>query len=268
MRIKDFGVLIIAIMLVACGVETPQTPVELIAHAGGEVDGRVYTNSREALEKSVSAGYRYIEFDLLFTADSVLVAAHDWELFNSQTGYAHKGDTAPTFADFASRRILGRYTPLSAADLNRFFECDSAIYLVTDKVSAPEVLAAYFPKLKERMVVEAFSYSDYKRLVQQGYHRVLYSCLADDISGALVKHLLFHRLFKGPKIEWITMYAGELDNFAFRLIDALAAFNIALFTINDYAQIPQNKFRDINKVKMIYTDKIKDSSLYNKGSEF
>lgn len=268
MRMRVFGVLLIAIMLVACGGKSPQTTIELIAHAGGEVDGRAYTNSREALEKSVSAGYRYIEFDFLFTADSILVATHDWKLFNSQTGYAHKGDTAPAFADFASRRIFGRYTPLSAADLNCFFERDTTIYLVTDKVSAPEVLAANFPKLKERMVVEAFSYSDYKRLAQQGYHRVLYSCLANDINSALVKHLLFHRLFKGPKIEWITMYAGELDNIAFRLIDALASFNIALFTINDYAQIPQNKFRDINKVKMIYTDKIKESRSYNNGSEF
>lgn len=251
-------IILFALIVAACGNgnRVAHIPVELIAHAGGEADVS-YTNSLEALEKSIADGYRYIEFDLLFTADSVLVAAHDWAHFNVLTGYAHKGDTAPTFADFSSRRISDKYTPLSAADINAIFENDTTIYLVTDKISSPAVLARNFPQLKKRMVVEAFSYSDYVALRSEGYRRVLYSCMAADINSALVKHMLLHRLFAGPKIEWITMYVGELDNVAFRLIDALVNFNIALFTVNNSADIPHSKFSDINKVKMIYTEKIK-----------
>lgn len=229
---------------------------ELIAHAGGGVDVP-YSNSKEALEKSIADGFRYIEFDLLFTADSVLVAAHDWDLFNVQTGYAHKKDTAPTFADFSSRRIGGKYTPLSAADINAVFENDTTIYLVTDKLSSPALLARNFPRIKERMLVEAFTYDDYVALRSEGYHRVFYSCQAADLTESLVKHLLLHHLFKGPKIDWITMYVGELNNAAFRIMDALATFNIALFTINSYDDIPRDKFSDVGNVKMIYTEEIK-----------
>ncbi|MBQ8270454.1 MAG: hypothetical protein IJZ22_04515 [Bacteroidaceae bacterium] len=257
MTMRISAVIVTLILLAACSSPVPHAQPELIAHAGGEVDGFVYTNSREALEQSVAAGYRNIEFDLLFTADSILVAAHSWQEFNEATGFAHKGDTAPQYADFATRRIHGRYTPLSAAEINDFFMADTTLLLVTDKISSPAVLAANFPTLKERMMVEAFNYNDYSILLSQGYYRVLYSCLATDLTAALVRHLLLHPLFKGPKIEWITMYAGELDNPTFRIIDALASFKMALFTINDYARMPQEKFRDINKVKMIYTDKLK-----------
>lgn len=256
MIMKQLLSLMIFLLLVSCAGKEGYFSAELIAHAGGGGDVP-YTNSREALEKSIADGYRYIEFDLLFTADSVLVAAHDWNMFNKQTGYAHLGDTAPTFADFSSRRISGKYTPISAAEINTVFERDTTIFLVTDKLSSPELLARNFPNLKERMVVEAFSYDDYTSLRNEGYYRVLYSCLAVDLSEMLVKHLLLHPFFKGPKIEWFTMYVGALDNRAFRIIDTFADFNIALFTVNDFNHIPINKFSDVNKVKMIYTDKIK-----------
>lgn len=256
MIMKQLLPLVIYLLLASCMGNEGNLSSELIAHAGGGVEVP-YTNSREALENSIALGYRYIEFDLLFTADSVLVAAHDWALFNEQTGFAHKKDTAPTYADFSSRRIMEKYTPLSAADINTVFESDTTLYLVTDKLSSPSLLARAFPRLKERMVVEAFSYSDYKKLCNDGYYRVLYSCQATDLGESLVKHMLLHPLFDGPKIEWITMYVGALDNMAFRLVDAVANFNIALFTINSYSDIPRNKFSDINKVKMIYTEAIK-----------
>lgn len=244
-----------AFLLLSCGnIATEVHPIELIAHAGGEVGGYGYTNSREALERAVADGFRYIEFDLQYTADSVLVAAHAWEEFNAATGYPHKGDSAPTLVEFTKRRLHGLYTPLTAVEINSFFEKEPSLLLVTDKISTPAVLAEYFPALKERMVVEAFSYPDYAALVEQGYRRVLYSCLATDLGEALVKHLLLHPFFKGRKIEWITMYAGELDNMLFRLVDALSSFKMALFTINDYDEIPAAHRA---KTRMIYTERVK-----------
>ena len=147
-----------------------------------------------------------------------------------------------------------RDADIIAADINAFFEKDTALVLVTDKISSPAVLAANFPTLKKRMVVEAFSYSDYLTLIEQGYRRVLYSCLATDIDDALVKHLVLHPLFKGRKIEWITMYVGAFDNPLFRLIDWCSNFKMALFTVNDYNEIPPAQRA---KTGMIYTDKIK-----------
>lgn len=247
-------VIFIALLLTTCsGKETVPTgkSVEVIAHAGGQVNGYVYTNSREALECSILQGYRYIEFDFMFTADSVLVAAHDWKSFNERTGMAHKGDTAPVYNDFKMRCIDGLFTPLSAAEINEVFENDTTICLVTDKVSSPQVLGKYFPNLKRRMIVEAFSYNDYTALLEEGYSHVLYSCLATDLGEAVFKHLLFPNLFSGRRIEWITMYNEELDNPLFRIALALSSFKIALFTVNDLSEIPVNVR---SAVGMVYSD--------------
>ena len=37
----------------------------LIAHAGGAIDGNVYTDSREAVENAIKYGYKFIEIDFI-----------------------------------------------------------------------------------------------------------------------------------------------------------------------------------------------------------
>lgn len=219
---------------------------ELIAHAGGAIDSCIYTNSREALEQAFENGYRFIEFDLLFTNDSILVAAHSWNDFNVMTDSAHWGDSVPSYDDFVSRRIYKCYTPLSAQEINIFFERHPALSLVTDKTSDPDVLQHYFPNLKERMVVEAFSFQHYCRLKSQGYSRVLYSCMADDLSATLFGSSL-------GEIEWIALHTSAFDNTIFKFIESIADFDIALFTVDTLESIPA-EYRD--RVKMVYTDYI------------
>ena len=49
-----------------------------VAHAMGGIDGRLYTNTREAFLQNYSRGFRVFELDLAMTTDSALVLAHDW----------------------------------------------------------------------------------------------------------------------------------------------------------------------------------------------
>lgn len=50
---------------------------EPIAHAAGVVEGHVYTNSREALERALRDGYRFVELDLRKTIGGDYFAALD-----------------------------------------------------------------------------------------------------------------------------------------------------------------------------------------------
>ena len=54
-----------------------------IAHAGGGLGEKTYTNSKEALINSISLGYKLIELDLMVTADKYIFASHGLEIFNS-----------------------------------------------------------------------------------------------------------------------------------------------------------------------------------------
>lgn len=249
---KRFACLLLIVpLLLSCVTQRVVTDAELIAHAGGVLDGYVYTNSREALEKAAADGYKYIELDLIMTSDSVLVAAHSWETFNRITGCADRGAEVLAYAEFISRRIHGRYTPLVADSINSFFMRNPDLYLVVDKTSSPRVLGRCFPELKERMVVEAFSYADYSALVDEGYYRVLYSCMAYDLDRTLVRHLLFNSLFKGRRIEWLALHTSALKHPFFKFLDKTRRFNIALFTVDNYDEIPEeHRFR----AGMIYTN--------------
>ena len=252
---RNIYILLLIFSLSACSDAGRKGEYGFIAHAGGAIDGCVYTNSYEAFERAVESGYRFVEFDFIFTADSVLVAAHSWEKFNEMSGYSHMRDTAPVLSEFLSRRIHSRYTPITASDVQELFLVNDSLYLVVDKMSDAKVLGEYFPRIKERMIVEAFSYDDYVSLLDKGYCRVLYSCMAQDVTRSLLKHLVLHRFFSGPRIEWLTLHTSVFEKLSFKIIDALSDYKAALFTVNDtVADIPEN-FRD--RVYMIYTDSIK-----------
>lgn len=183
-----------------------------------------------------------------------MVAAHDWRMFNRITGFEHKGDTAPTFAEFSSRRILGKYTPLSAADINKIFENDTTLYLVTDKISSPKILGKYFPNLKNQMVVEAFCYEDYDTLCSEGYFRVMFSILAQDFVNMFQKHFIYSYFNEGHKIEWVVSDVHLYNVLRFKYAAKYLGLNIAIYTINDIDELPSDI---INDVDMIYTEKIK-----------
>lgn len=237
--------------LLSCVTQERSVRREFIAHAGGVLDGYVYTNSLEALQHAVENGYKFIEVDLIMSADSVLVAAHSWEDFNRMTGNAHRGDSAMMLEQFVEQRIHGRYTPMTAAMVNDFFMGDSSLYLVTDKTSEPVILAEYFPDLRQRMVVEAFTYEHYQQLVDEGYFRVLYSCMAEDFGSAITRNLMFDKLFPGKRIEWIALHTSGFSYPMFKFLDSMRRFNIALFTVDNYNELHPWQ---LERVKMIYTN--------------
>ena len=102
-----------------------------IAHAGGEIDGYAYTNSKEAVENAIKNGINYIELDLSLTSDSILVCAHDWKAFNIQTGVS-EDSVAISFEEFKKRKIYSRFSPLSIYELDSILLSNPGLFLVTD----------------------------------------------------------------------------------------------------------------------------------------
>ncbi len=130
------------------------TPDRIIAHAGGAIDGHVYTNCLEALDLNYSKGFRKFELDILKTSDGHLVAAHDWKLWKEITNY--QGALPPDRCDFLSSKILGQYTPLDIKRINLWFQNHPDASLVTDKINAPMYFASRFID-KSRLTMELFS---------------------------------------------------------------------------------------------------------------
>lgn len=143
-------------------------PQAFIAHAGGEIGGIANTNSKEAVLNSISKGFRFIELDILETADNELVAAHDWKNFKGMSGDKMADDTPLTHEEFTKRRILGKLTPLDALGIREIFMKHPDLYLVTDKIDNFELIVKEFGDFRERIIVEVFSRKKYEKALKAG----------------------------------------------------------------------------------------------------
>ena len=133
----------------------------LIAHAAGQINGDIYTNSLEALDLSYKKGFRLFELDLRLTKDNRLVAVHAWAEWKNRVDF--KGELPPTYKEFMSYKIKNKYTPMDTEKLRVWFEKHPDTILVTDKINDPELIMKLFPFFKSRVFMELFSWEAVKK---------------------------------------------------------------------------------------------------------
>lgn len=197
----------------------------LIAHAGGAIDGRTYTNSKKALMNALDNGFRYIELDLFETPDGNVVCTHDSSTYKIKP-------------IMSLREAVGIW-------LERPFE------FVVDKISEPQILNHYFKKNREHVYVEAFCIDDYKQLKEDGYVPML--SLGGDLRGFI--KFLVTSLYCG-KVKRIVLYY-KTPEYLLRIYKRLGA-KIAVYTINDESNLKKHIGRDVD---MVYTDFLIPSDL-------
>jgi hypothetical protein len=106
-----------------------------IAHGGGSIDGFLYTNSLEAVQKSLEMGLNKVELDLQISSDGHIVAVHDWPSWSKMTGCSSV--KVPTLEEFRRCKLHGKYTPIDAGVINELMDQHENLILVTDKLNAP-----------------------------------------------------------------------------------------------------------------------------------
>ena len=227
----------------------------LIAHAGGGIDGQTYTDSREAVEASISKGFKFIELDLLLTTDNALVAGHDWKELNRLLGLS--GEEPRNLAEVKERRILNKYTPLDAQGINDIFLKHPDVYLVTDKLDDFEQLTAQLTIPRNRLLVEVFSYTDYVKALLRGINYPMLCFWKKE----KFDRLRYKLLFALGRIRMITIPAKIIPE-AEKELSALLKSGVKIFAFSSDDVPFMQKY--INKcVTGFYTDTISPSILQN-----
>lgn len=214
----------------------------LIAHAGGTIDGHTYTNSKEALISSIKKGYKYIELDLFMTEDSDIVCLHKLEDFNKMTGNNY---TSLTVEQFKRSSLYGKYSPLTLNEAIEIWASNDFV-LVTDRISDPYILKKYFGNGNSRLIVEAFSISDYKQLKEIGFCPML----KIDIN---LFGLLYYSLAKFilGKVDRITI--STKTNTAYLRLYKRLGVEIAAYTANNEEYVVLHLGKDVD---FFYTDSL------------
>lgn len=126
----------------------------MIAHAMGGISGKAYTNSYESFIANYEKGLRVFEADFLLSADNDLIARHEWgesftKLMGQEDGLKPERYGAIfTTKEFKDAKIMGRYEPLTWADVLDLMVDYPDMYLVTDtKQIKPEEIEQIFSKI-------------------------------------------------------------------------------------------------------------------------
>lgn len=156
-----------------------------IAHSGGAIGSITYTNSKEAILKSLKDGYRFIELDLRLTLDGHYYGAHYNDDFNAQTGHSRQWIIPPTASQVKKRKILGQFTPLLLTDVAKLMAEHPQMFLVIDKGNDYAKMLAECP-YPDRMAVEVTNYGQYVSARHAGFK---YVALGGDLEKETIEKL-------------------------------------------------------------------------------
>ncbi len=222
-----------------------------VAHAGGGIDGKTYTNSFEALNRNLKKGFKYFEIDFSFTKDGELVCLHDWKgSFKKRFGFEAK--ERPTLKTF--RRLLREkkgYENCTLDGLSSWLRQHPETTLITDvKGSNLEALSIVFKKIEgahERVIPQVYQPENFKKVKAMGYTSIIWTLYT----------------YGGPNsdvLRWIDNFDGSFavtmpeKRAETALPTALAKKNISTYvhTVNNAGKA--KRFITEKGVTEIYTD--------------
>lgn len=183
-------------------------PQFLIAHAGGGIGGRPYTNSMESMNEAIKNGFTMIELDLDMTSDGKIAAVHDWDYFRGITGNEKNGKPM-SLEEFKSQKIYGKYSPMDAEQVKLFFETNKKAVLITDKIKDFPEIKKNFP-FTDRLITEVFSYSDYDKAIKEG---IIYPALNLNAIGKVEPEKILKKNIRMATVSdvFLEKYPAEIE---------------------------------------------------------
>ncbi len=172
--------LLLAFLFLLAGCEgSLESPARRIAHAGGGIDGETYTDSFEAMDKSMKAGFTLLEIDFSWTSDGELVCLHDWQdSFKRFFGYYPA--TRPTLLDF--KRLVKQRSPYHLCTLDELADWmveNPRMLLVTDvknqNIRALKLIAKSIEGFDDRVIPQIYQPQSFRVAKEIGYKDIIWT---------------------------------------------------------------------------------------------
>jgi len=166
-----------------------------IAHAGGGLDNKVYTNSIAALDHNYALGFRLFELDFIWTSDSQLVCGHDWQ-DSVDKNHGFRYEVAPTLAQFDRDFANSKYAPCTLGALTDWLVRHPEVEVVTDikdqNLKGLVLLRQSLGSNASQIIPQIYAPSEYSVVREIGYEQIILTLyryggdtrqLLKDISG-------------------------------------------------------------------------------------
>ncbi|MBL4659990.1 MAG: hypothetical protein JKY19_06520 [Alcanivoracaceae bacterium] len=222
----------------------------MIAHAGGGIDGKNYSNSLEAINLNYSKGFRYFEIDFSWTKDEKLVCIHDWQkqfkkVFAYKTRHPLSAEQFQSLLD----KTAGLH-PCTLTTLGEWLEKHEDAKIITDikseNIKALGTIIKLYPHLSRQFIPQFYQPYEYKILKSMGFKQLIWILYQyQGAHASVVIHAQDMKLFA------ISMKASQAKKaFAQQLIKDKN--NVFVYTINKQKKL--NKLVKKYHVSGIYTD--------------
>jgi len=158
-----------------------------VAHAGGGINGKTYTNSLEALDQNISNGFLYFELDFSFTKDGRLVCIHDWrKSFKRAFGFWTK--EKPTLETFESLvKNKSEFTECTLASLAHWMKENPSAFIITDvkedNLKGLKRIAEAIPEFERRIIPQIYDPRNYNTVKKMGYKQIIWTLYRYDGSN-------------------------------------------------------------------------------------
>ncbi|WP_154224224.1 glycerophosphodiester phosphodiesterase family protein [Marinicella rhabdoformis] len=176
---KATWTLITLILITTAACKKNHPPINRVAHAGGGLENKRYTNTLEALDENYKRGFRLFELDLSWTSDNHLVCLHDWKSTAKRLLKLESGKPL-TLTSFHQRaKEVYQWTPCDLSSLNNWLTKHPEAYIVTDIKGRIEkghqLIADTLPK-KLNQIIPQFTQKDhYNKIKDQGFSKMIWT---------------------------------------------------------------------------------------------
>lgn len=227
-----------------------------IAHAGGALNGKAYTNSQEAIEASYAVGYRMFEVDLNLTTDDTIVLLHDWnDTYYSLTGQRGARDKESFMLDGKNNG----YTFLTINDLCHWATKHNAIQIILDtKIDTIGTLAKISKDdecPKNQLIPFIYNLDQYQVIKRLGFSNLILLSKGMDNDS-----LLQLGQIKDGNFSLAASQTTDTDT-----IRRLAALNLRIYIWTVDSVQTEKEFRDAGAYGVI-TNQIKPAYIKKEGT--
>lgn len=238
-------------------IETPEQiwEVKRVAHAGGSIDGIVYSNSLEAMEENKEF-FDYIELDFKLTSDGALICMHGYGEDRHRYIFGEVIEASVSFSEFQELNKNGDLTACDVFGLEEWVLENPEKFIVTDiKESGRNVellgnLRETNPDLVQNLIPQAYSFDEVFSLHKLGFEKVI---LTTYRMGPLDEENFLERAEQAPLFA-VTMSSGQAGNLSAEL--ARIGIPSYVYTVNDHDWFA--RLREL-AVSNIYTDVLSDT---------
>ena len=217
---------------------------------GNEYD---YTNSKEALERSLSVGNRIIEIDFHYTSDHALVCGKAWgDLYLN--GKQMTPGEPPTLSEYLQCKILDKFTVLTFDDIAQYMREYKDMIVVTDTketdIDTYKMIASDYPDIADRFVVQIYHATEYDAVKKAGFPYIIYTLYETENSERTKEALL--KAAKKPLVGF-TFHIDLTSDQEFMDIIKKSDTPLFVHTENDESKIKEYL---TDGISCIYTDRI------------